>query len=62
MPSGVGFYEHVLDERWMRPLALPWLNARVVRDVRPLWSVRLNRYDMRGIEALIASGESKRHP
>jgi len=33
MPSGVGFYEHVLDERRMRSLALPWLNARIGGDL-----------------------------
>lgn len=57
----VSFYEHLLDERWMRPVALPWLNARVVRDVRHLWSDRLSAEEMREVELLIASGDSERH-
>ena len=39
----VSFYEHLLDERWMRPLTLPWLNARVVRGMRTLWPDQLPR-------------------
>lgn len=58
----VSFYEHLLDERWMRPLALPWLNARVVQAVRPLWSDRLSAEDMKEIERLIASGALARNP
>jgi hypothetical protein len=57
----VSFYEHLLDERWMRSLALPWLNARVVREVRPLWSERLSIDDMREVDTLIVAGDSKRH-
>ena len=58
----VSFYEHLLDERWMRPLTLPWLNARVVKDIRPLWSDQLSGEEMREVEQLIRSGQSDRHP
>ena len=55
---GVSFYEHLLDERWMRPLTLPWLNARVVKNIRPLWSDHLSAEEMREVELLISSGKS----
>jgi hypothetical protein len=59
--AAVSFYEHLLDERWMRPLALPWLNARVIRDVRTLWADRLSAEEMQEIDVLIASGHATRH-
>jgi hypothetical protein len=55
-------YEHLLGERWMRPLSLPLLNVRVVRDVRHLWSDRLTPEEMRQVEKLIAAGDTERHP
>ena len=58
----VSFYEHLLDEQWMRPLALPWLNARVVLTVRPLWSDGLSAEEMKEVEWLIASGALPRTP
>jgi hypothetical protein len=58
----VSFYEHLLDERWMRPLTVPWLNARVVKDIRTLWSDHLSAEEMREVELLISSGTSNRHP
>jgi hypothetical protein len=49
----VSFYEHLFDERWMRPLVVPFLTDRIVRDVTPLWESRLSPTDMRAIEKLL---------
>jgi hypothetical protein len=52
----VSFYEHLLDERWMRPLVSPWLTAEIVRDIRPLWEARLVPRDMRDFEDALRRG------
>ena len=49
----VTFYEHILDERWMRVDALSWLNRRVVNDVRTLWVDRLTADEMREVDQLV---------
>ncbi len=50
---GVSFYEHLLDEPWMRPLVLPWLSSQVVRDVVTLWEGRLSRAELAEVRALL---------
>jgi hypothetical protein len=49
----VAFYEHILDERWMRFDALPWLNRRVVKDIRTLWVDRLTADELREVDQLV---------
>jgi hypothetical protein len=49
----VSFYEHLLDEAWMRPLVVPWLSPRVVSGIRPLWAERLTADEMRDVEKLL---------
>jgi hypothetical protein len=49
----VSFYEHLFDERWMRPLVRPWLTAEIVREIRPLWEARLAPEDMRDVAELL---------
>jgi hypothetical protein len=49
----VSFYEHLFDEPWMRPLVVPWLNAAVITDVRPLWAARLAPDDLHEVEKLL---------
>jgi hypothetical protein len=50
---GVSFYEHLFDEPWMRPLVVPWLNAQIVRQIRPLWEAMLSADDMREVDKLL---------
>ena len=49
----VGFYEHLFDERWMRPLVVPWLAEDVIREIRPLWEMVLSPEDMREVDKLL---------
>lgn len=49
----VSFYEHLLDEKWMRPLAAPRLSRRVVDEVRPLWVNRLPAEEMEEVDRLL---------
>jgi hypothetical protein len=49
----VSFYEHLFDERWMRPLVARWLTDEVARDVRPLWEARLSVDEMREVGELL---------
>jgi hypothetical protein len=49
----VSFYEHLFDERWMCPLVVPWLSARIVADVRPLWADRLAPDDLAAVNQLL---------
>jgi hypothetical protein len=51
----VSFYEHLFDERWMRPLVVPWLTDEIVRDVRGLWEWRLSADEMREVDELLRS-------
>jgi hypothetical protein len=50
---GVSFYEHLLDEPWMRPLVFAWLSPRIVTAIRPLWAERLTADEMRDVEKLL---------
>jgi hypothetical protein len=52
---GVGFYEHLFDEVWMRPLVVPWLSRQVVADVYSLWEYRLDRDAMKEVHKLLWS-------
>lgn len=49
----VSFYEHLFDERWMRPLVVPWVTDEIARDVRPLWEARLEADEMREVDELL---------
>ena len=49
----VSFYEHLLDERWMRPLALSWLSAALVEEIRPLWEAQLSKDEMAEVDDLL---------
>jgi hypothetical protein len=51
----VGFYEHLFDEPWMRPLVVPWLSDQIVRELRPLWEAMLSADDMREVDKLLPS-------
>jgi hypothetical protein len=50
---GVSFYEHLFDERWMRPLVVPWLTGKIIRNVWPLWEARLSPEEMREVDGLL---------
>jgi hypothetical protein len=54
----VTFYEHLFDARWMRPLVVPWLTPKVIRDVRPLWEARLSSDDMREVNELLRRSDA----
>lgn len=49
----VSFYEHLFDERWMRPLVAPWLARAISREVRPLWEARHSSDDLREVDELL---------
>ncbi len=51
--AGVSFYEHLFDERWMRPLVIPWINSAVVRDYMGLWELRLSPADLDEVQRLL---------
>jgi hypothetical protein len=53
---GVSFYEHLFDEKWMRPLVIPWLYPEVVRDHWSLWEHRLQASDLEEVQALVEKG------
>jgi hypothetical protein len=53
---GVSFYEHLFDEKSIRPLVIPWLNPEVVRDHWGLWELRLQPKDLKEIKALVEKG------
>ena len=52
----VSFYEHLFDERWMRPLVSRWLTAEIVRDIRPLWKAHLGPEEMREVDEVLRRG------
>ena len=54
--AGVSFYEHLFDERWMRPLVIPWINSAVVRDYMGLWEFRLPPADLDEVRRLLHRG------
>jgi hypothetical protein len=49
----VAFYEHLFDQRWMRPLVPSWLSRDIIEDIRPLWESRLPADEMREVEKLL---------
>ena len=56
----VSFFEHLVDERWMRPLVLPWLGDDEIRASWPLWEQRLAHEEIREIERLRSQADSSR--
>jgi hypothetical protein len=48
------FYEHLFDERWMRPLVPRWLPKSLAADVWPLWEARLSVEDQQEVKKLLA--------
>jgi hypothetical protein len=44
-----------MDERWMRPLVVPWLTQQIVDDVRPLWELQLSPDELREVDDLVSS-------
>jgi hypothetical protein len=53
---GVCFYEHLFDNKWMRPLVIPWLYPEIVRAHWSLWQFRLPPEDLEEVSALVAKG------
>ena len=53
---GVSFYEHLFDERWMRPLVIPWLNSAIVREYMELWEFMLAADDLEEVRKLLSQG------
>lgn len=53
---GVSFYEHLFDERWMRPLVIPWLNSAIVREYMELWEFMLSTADLDEVRHLLSQG------
>jgi len=51
--AGVSFYEHLFDERWMRPLVIPWINSAIVREYMGLWELRLPPDDLDEVRQLL---------
>lgn len=49
----VAFYEHLFDERWMRPLVPRWVKPEIVTSVWPLWELRLSDGDFREVRRLL---------
>jgi len=49
----VSFYEHLFDEKWMRPLAAQRLSPHVVEAMRPLWVDRLSEEDLDEVDRLL---------
>jgi hypothetical protein len=52
--AGVSFYEHLFDERWMRPLVIPWIDATIVREYMGLWEFRLSEPDLDDVRELLS--------
>jgi hypothetical protein len=53
---GVSFYEHLFDERWMRPLVVPWINSRIVALYMGLWEFRLTAAELEEVRQLLVRG------
>ena len=53
---GVCFYEHLFDERWMRPLVIPWVTSTDVREYMGLWEFRLPPADLEEVRRLLYRG------
>ena len=53
---GVSFYEHLFDERWMRPLVVPWINSRIVANYMGLWEFRLSAAELEEVRQLLVRG------
>ena len=54
--AGVSFYEHLFDQRWMRPLVVPWINSTIVREYMELWEWRLAPNDLEEVRQLLYRG------
>jgi hypothetical protein len=51
--AGVSFYEHLFDERWMRPLVISWINGTIVREYARLRELRLSPDDLDEVRQLL---------
>ena len=51
--AAVSFYEHLFDERWMRPLVIPWINSAIVREYIGLWELMLSPSDLEEVRQLL---------
>ena len=54
--AGVSFYEHLFDQKWMRPLVTPWINSTIVRDYLGLWEFTLPPADLEEVRQLLYRG------
>jgi hypothetical protein len=54
--AGVSLYEHLFDQRWMRPLVIPWIDSTVVREYMALWEVMLSSDDLDEVRQLLHRG------
>lgn len=54
--AGVSFYEHLFDQKWMRPLVIPWINSAIVRDYLNLWELMLPPADLEEVRQLLYRG------
>ena len=54
--AGVSFYEHLFDQKWMRPLVIPWINSAIVRDYLGLWEFMLPPADLEEVRQLLSRG------
>ena len=52
--AGVAFYEHLFDDRWMRPLVIPWIDSTVVRMQMGLWELMLSPADLDEVRRLLS--------
>ena len=51
--AGVSFYEHLFDQRWMRPLVIPWINTTIVLGYMGLWEFSLSADDLEEVRQLL---------
>lgn len=58
--AGVGFFEHIFDERWMWESAAPWLSGKVRADCRGLWQARLTPAEFADLTRLLEASEPRR--
>ena len=54
--AAVSFYEHLFDQKWMRPLVIPWINSAIVRDYLGLWESMLLPADLEEVRQLLYRG------
>lgn len=59
--AGVSFYEHLVDQRDLWPLVIPWLSPFVITTVRGLWEWRLTPAEFSEFEKLIRARKKTRY-